>query len=181
VIGWKVAFGSPAALDRLRLDRPLVAPLPEAGVLAPGATVDVSTWIAPILEVEVAVHVGQGLGPAIELVDVDVAPDDVERILASGIYHRHVLLGPPAAQRLDDVRVRVTRDGEEVATTDDPTALMGDLDFVLETVRLHAGRQLRHGEVVIAGAVVPPQPLAPGECWRAELSPLGAVEVTLAG
>ncbi len=39
MIGWKVGFGSPAALDRLGIERPLVAPLPASGRLPDGATV----------------------------------------------------------------------------------------------------------------------------------------------
>jgi 2-keto-4-pentenoate hydratase len=181
VIGWKVGFGSPQALERLGIERPLVAPLPESGVLPNGATVDVSAWTAPVLEAEVAVYVGHGLGVAIELADVEFPPDDVEAILAGGIYHRHVLLGPPKRQRLDGFDARVTCDGEEVAATEDPTALTGTLDVVLETVELHAGRKLRPGEVVIAGSVVRPLPIAPGQHWRVELLPLGALELTIAG
>jgi 2-keto-4-pentenoate hydratase len=180
LIGWKVGFGSPEALERLGLERPLVAPLPEEGLLADGATVDVSSWTSPVLEVEVAVHVGRGLGVAIELADIDVPPDDAERILAGGIYHRHVLLSPPRVHGLDGVTARVLRDGRDVATTDDLTALTGSVEFVLETVRLHAGRELHHGELVIAGSVVPPQPIAPGEHWRVELLPLGALDLRVA-
>jgi 2-keto-4-pentenoate hydratase len=180
VIGWKVAFGSPASLERLGLERPLVAPLPEEGLLSDGSTVDVSGWTSPVLEAEVAVYVGRGLGVAIELADVDAPPDDVEQILAGGIYHRHVLLGPPRAHDLAGVTARVLCNGEEVAATGDVTALTGSLDFVLETVRLHAERELHDGELVIAGSVVPPQPLAPGEHWRVELLPLGALELTIA-
>lgn len=181
MIGWKVGFGSADGLARLRLDRPLVAPLPKSGVLPSGATVDVSGWTSPVLEVEIAVHVGHGLGAAIELADIGFPPNDVERILASGIYHRHVVLGPPAARTLDGVAVRVLRNDEEVAATDDPTALTGELDFVLETVARHAGRPLRDGEIVIAGTMVPALALRPGERWRAEVLPLGALELTIAG
>lgn len=181
MIGWKVGFGSPAALERLGLERPLVAELPESGLLRDGATVDVSSWTQPVLEAEVALYTGIGLGVAIELADLEFPPDDVERILAGGIYHRHVLLGPPTAHSLDRFHARVLRNGEEVAATDDPTALTGTLELIRETVELHAGRELRHGEVVIAGSVVPPQPLAPGERWQAELLPLGALAVTIAG
>jgi 2-keto-4-pentenoate hydratase len=180
MIGWKVGFGSPAALERLGIERPLVAPLPEEGLLADGAQVDVSSWTAPVLEAEVAVYVGRGLGVAIELADLEFPPDDVERILAGGIYHRHVILGPPRAHGLHGATARVTRNGEEVAATDDPTALTGTLDFVLETVALHAERELHEGELVIAGSVIPPQPVAPGERWHVELLPLGALGVTIA-
>jgi 2-keto-4-pentenoate hydratase len=180
LIGWKVGFGSPEALERLGLERPLVAPLPEEGLLADGATVDVAAWTWPVLEAEVAVYAGRGLGVAIELADIDFPPDDVERIRAGGIYHRHVLLGPPQAHSLAGVTARVLRDGEEVAATDDLTGLTGSLELVLETVRLQAERELHHGELVIAGSVVPPQPIAPGEHWRVELLPLGALGLRVA-
>jgi len=178
LIGWKAGFGSPAALARLGIDRPLIAPLPARGVLDDGATVDVSGWTSPVLEAEVAVWIGQGLGAAIELADVEFPPDDVEQILAGGIYHRHVLLGPPVAQTLDGFSARVLCDGAVVASTGDATALTGGLDDVLEAVRLAAGRELREGEVVIAGSVVPPLPLTTGG-WRADLGGLGSLSVTI--
>jgi 2-keto-4-pentenoate hydratase len=179
VIGWKVGFGSPDARARLGIDRPLVAPLPSSGRLPDGANVSVGGWTAPVLEAEVAVCVGRGLGVAIELADLEFPPDTVEQILAGGIYHRHVLLGEPAAQSLAGVVAHVLRDGVEVAATAALTALTGELDWVLETVQLSAGRDLHDGEVVIAGSVVPPQPIAPGEHWRVDFGALGALEVTL--
>lgn len=178
MIGWKVGFGAPDALERLGLERPLVAPLPASGRLPNGASVSLAGWVAPRLEAEVAVWVGQGLGVAIELADLVFPPDDVDRILAAGIYHRHSILGSPVAETLAGVTARVYCDGVEVAATDELTALTGDLDSVLETVRLAAGRDLRDGEVVIAGAVVPPGPVAPGERWRVDLGPLGALELS---
>ncbi|HEX5468445.1 MAG TPA: hypothetical protein VFW80_05310 [Gaiellaceae bacterium] len=181
MIGWKVGFGAPDALERLGLERPLVAPLPASGRLPDGASVSLAGWVAPRLEAEVAVWVGRGLGVAIELADLEFSPDDVDRILAAGIYHRHSMLGPPVAETLAGVTARVYRDGDEAAATDDLTALTGDLDWVLETVRLAAGRELHEGEVVIAGAVVPPAAVARGERWRVELGPLGALEVSFTG
>ena len=176
-LGWKVAFGSPASQERLGLDRPLVGPLPGGGLLDTGATVSVAGWADPLLEVEVAIWAGRGLGAAVELVDVDFPPEDVERILASGIYHRHVLLGPPRAQTLARATARVARDGEEIAATDDLTALTGSHEWVLAAVRDAAGRELGDGEVVIAGAVLPPLPLEPGHRWEIDLGPLGALVV----
>jgi 2-keto-4-pentenoate hydratase len=179
-LGWKVGFGSPASLERLRLEKPLVAPLPAVGRLEDGAVVSIGGWTAPLLEAEVAVWVGHGLGAAIELADLEFPPDDVDRILASGIYHRHVILGPPRAPTLDGVAARVICDGDEIASTDDVEALTGRLDAVLAAVRGHAGRDLRAGEVVIAGAVVPPIPLRPGQRYEVDLGPLGSLAVSLA-
>jgi 2-keto-4-pentenoate hydratase len=176
-IGWKLAFGAPAWLERLGLERPLVAPLPDSGLLETGATVSLTGWTKPVLEVEVAIWIGRGLGAAIELADVDSPPDDVERILAGGIYHRNVIVGPPRRGTLVGATARVTRDGEEVAATDDLTGLTGEHDLLLETVRAAAGRELRDGEVVIGGAVLPPFPLEPGQHWGVDLGPLGSLSV----
>jgi 2-keto-4-pentenoate hydratase len=199
-IGWKVGFGSPAAFELLSIDRPLVGFLTDAGLLADGAEVSIGAWTAPALEAEIAVRIGAdvpgyaawagvrdaiaGLAPAIELADVHPPPADVRAILAGNIFHRHVLLGPFDDGRRDGAGVtgRVLRDGTEIAATEDPAAATGEL---VEVVRLTAellaacGEALRAGDVVITGAVVPPVAIAPGERYRVELEPLGAVELTL--
>jgi 2-keto-4-pentenoate hydratase len=179
-IGWKAAFGSPEGLRRLGLEQPLAAPLPDTGLLDTGSTVSLAGWTRPQLEAEVAIWIGRGLGVAIELADIEFPPDDVERMLACGVYHRNVLLGPPRRQTLAGATASVFRDGEEVATADDLTALTGDHDRVLEAVRATAGRELREGEVVIAGAVVPPLRVEPGERWAVDLGPLGSLSVYFA-
>jgi hypothetical protein len=95
-LGWKVGFGSPAAMEKLGIDRPLVAPITHATLLEDGATVDISAWTNPKIELEIAVHAGIGIGVALELVDLHTPPDDSREILAGGIYHRHTVLGPVA-------------------------------------------------------------------------------------
>jgi 2-keto-4-pentenoate hydratase len=132
-IGWKAGFGSPAALARLGLERPLVGSLYAEGALTDGARVSVGSWTRPLLEAEIAVWVGAGgsiggLGAAIELADLEFEPDDVERILAGNIFHRHVLLGPvdPSRTTAAQVTCRVFRDGVEAAATDEPEALPGE-------------------------------------------------------
>jgi len=179
-LGWKVGFGSPEAQQRLGLDAPLVAPLPSSGLVDTGSVVAVSAWTRPVIEFEVAIWVGRGLGVAIELADIEFPPDDVSRILASGIYHGRVILGPPRAGTLAGAVARVVRDGEDVDATEDLTALTGEHGWILDAVRSTAGRELRDGEVVIAGAVLPPAPIEPGQHWHVDLGPLGALSVALA-
>ena len=86
--GFKVGFGSPAAMEKLGIDRPLIAALTDATLLEDGATVDLTGWTNPKIELEVAVHAGQGLLVAIELADVDFPPEDPQAIVAGFIYHR---------------------------------------------------------------------------------------------
>ena len=188
--GWKVGFGAPAALELLGTDRPLVGFLTDRGLIEDGATISVGDWKNPMLEPEIAAHIGAGatiagLSAAIELADVDVPPADPEAILAGNIYHRHFMLGPVDAGRADGAGIgaRLLRAGEAVAETDDPAALTGDL---VEVVRLTGelldacGEALRVGDVVITGSALPPLSVAPGDTVTAELSPLGALTVALA-
>jgi 2-keto-4-pentenoate hydratase len=199
-IGWKVGFGSPASAEQFDLDRPLVGFLTDRGLLPDGASVDVGGWTNPLLEPEIAVHLSGGVEPgatredvlaaigglsaAIELADLAPPPTDVRTILAGNIFHRHVVLGPVdrTRQTADGIGGRVVRDGSEIASTDNPAALTGEL---VEVVRLMGellaacGERLRAGEVVITGSVVAPVPVAPGQRVVVELGPLGGLSVSL--
>ena len=200
-VGWKVGFGSPAAFELLRIDRPLVGFLTDRGLVDDGGAVAVGGWTQPMLEPEIAVHLARdvpgdatrddvraamrGLSAAIELADVDTPPADPEPIVAGNIFHRHVLLGPVDEGRTtaDGIRGRLVRDGEEIAATDAPEAATGEL---AEVVRLTAellaanGERLRAGDVVITGSIVPPVKVAPGESVTVEIDPLGSLTVVIA-
>jgi 2-keto-4-pentenoate hydratase len=197
-VGWKVGFGAPAAKEALGIDRALVGFLTDRGRLAPDSEVPIGSWAKPMLEPEIAVHVARdvggdatwedvraaigGLSAAIELADVDPPPDDVETILAGDIYHRHYVLGPVDRGRSTAAGItgRVVRDGEEIARSDLPEALTGE---IVEVVRLTAellavgGERLRAGEVVITGSMVPPVPVAPGQRVTVDIDPLGSLSV----
>jgi 2-keto-4-pentenoate hydratase len=189
-VGWKVAFGSPDAMQRLGIERPLVGFLTDAGLVDDGSAVPIRDWAAPVLEAEIAVRVGRdvpggasraevrdavsGVAPAIELADVQPPPSDPAEILAGNIFHRRVLLGPWDERRRDGegVTARVLLDAKEIAATEDPAAATGE-------VLAQLGETLRGGEFVITGAVVPPIPVAAGQRVTAELPPLGSVSVSL--
>lgn len=197
-LGWKLGFGAPAAMEKFGTDRPLVGFLTRDRLLPSGATVDVSAWTKPVLEAEVAAHLGSDLGPgatpaealaavsgwsvAIELADVDVPPTDLEEILAGNIFHRHVLLGPVVATLPDPPTFTVERSGMVVAETTDPYALTGDLGSILAsaaTTLAVSGASLSAGDVVITGSVVPPIDVAAGTTWRVAADGLGALETVM--
>jgi 2-keto-4-pentenoate hydratase len=154
-----------------------------------GGAASVAGWTKAVLEPEVAVHLGSdlpggagedaareaigALGAAFELADIDFPPDDPEAILAANVYQRAVVLGPAseagAGGDLAGVEGRVVRDGAEVARTDDPQAMTGEIV-----------ERLRAGDVVIAGTVVPALEVADGGEIHFDLGPLGAVDVTIA-
>lgn len=176
-LGWKLGFGSPGALEKLGTSGPLSGFLLRSALVASGGTVSVAGWTAPVAEPEVAVHLGRdlapgagrgeaaaaiaGVGPAVEVADVDRPPDDVEAILAGNVYQRAVVLGPVRAWPggLRGLEATVLRDGSEVARTGDPEALTGDtLDLLVHLAALLGafGEALSMGDVVITGSVVPP-------------------------
>jgi len=199
-IGWKLAFGAPAAAAALSIDRPLVGVLMDAGVVEDGAAVPVGAWTSPVVEVEIAAHLRRdiapdatwddvrdaigGLAAAIELVDIDGPRDDIPAMLAVNIFHRHVVLGPVRAGRAtaEGVTARVRADGDQLAATDDPSALTGELVEMLwlTAQQLDAcGERMTAGDVVITGSVVPPQDVAPGQRIEADVAPLGVLSLEL--
>jgi 2-keto-4-pentenoate hydratase len=199
-LGWKVGFGSPTALERLAIAAPLVGFLTRRALVTSGAIVAVGGWTKPVAEPEVALHLARdvepgstleavaaaisGVGPAIELADVDREPDDVEAILAGNIYQRAVAFGPKDLSRAggatEGLEARVYRNGQAEARTTEIEALTGELvPLVRHVADLVAafGEKLRAGDVVIAGSVVPPLTVRPPEEIRFELDPVGNVAV----
>jgi len=205
-LGWKLAFGSPAAMERLRINAPLVGFLTDKALVPSGAALSLSGWAKPAAEPEITVHLGKDLGagadrdtakaaiaaigPAIELADVDHSSDDVEGTLACDIYQRHVILGrsDPARARglLDGLAARVLRNGTEMANITGPQPLQtltGELlDIVCHTADLLAtfGEYLQAGQIIIAGSLIPPMWISPGEEIVFHLAPVDTISVRFA-
>jgi len=195
--GWKLAFGAPRWLERFGLDGPVVGYLPASNVREPGASVSCEGWTMAVAEPEIAVYLGRdiedadrvteaiaGLGPAIELADVDSPPDDLSEVLEGNIFHRAVVLGRPDSSRVDLTGMlgRVSKNGSEIAVPTDLESLTGNLVAILgHTARLleTSGERLRAGEVVIMGSVVPPIAVEPGDRVEFELTPLPPISVTV--
>ncbi|MEJ2665879.1 MAG: hypothetical protein P8Z81_02070 [Deinococcales bacterium] len=202
-LGWKLGFGTAAAMERLRIDAPLVGFLVDRAVVEPGSAVSVAGWTRPVIEPEVAVTMGMdvpvaadresvrqaiaAIGPAIELADLSFPPDDVEEILAADVFQRHVVLGrfdeTRAGGSLDGLVGRVDRDGSLLATSDDLQAATGDLvDNVMHVANLLAslGETLRAGEVIITGSIVPPIDIDRSTEIRYALDPIDTITLKLA-
>lgn len=204
LIGWKVGFGAPAALERLKLKAPLIGFLTDKTVLDSGGSISIHGWVKVAAEPEIAVYVDRdlpgssdregtraaiaALGPAIELADISFPPDDVELILAGNIYNRHVILGHADTSRagclLDGLTGRVYRSGGEVASTSDPQALTGDIidivSYVANTLA-SLGETLRAGEVIITGSIVPPLWVEPNEEITYRLEPIDTISISTRG
>jgi 2-keto-4-pentenoate hydratase len=183
-LGWKVGFGAPAGMKLLGTTGPLVGFLTDSTLVAPGAELPLDGWANPMLEPEIALYLdGQGgivgLGLAIELADLDPPPDDAESIVARNIYHRAVVLGPERVQSVDGAVVRLFRNDEEVASTDDVQALTGEHGMLARLVADTVGEHVRAGDVLIAGSITPALAVRPGDRIRYELDPIGSLELSL--
>lgn len=200
-IGWKVGLGAPPAMERLRIKAPLIGFMMEKSLLENGATVSLAGWTQPVAEPEVAVHISKdlpggadrataiaaiaGIGPAIELADLNPPPDDVEVTLAGNIFHRHVILGKSdtarAGAKLAGVSGHVFRRGALAARQDNVEQLIGEMIGIVVHVAgtLDAyGETLRAGDVIITGSIVPPLFIEPDETeFSYALEPVGGLSV----
>ena len=201
-LGWKVGFGAPAAMEKLRIGAPLVGFLMQRALVASGGTVSLAGWVKPVAEPEIAVHIGRdlagggdraaaaaaiaALGPAIELADADLPFEDPEAILKGNIFQRHVILGERDASRAGGGTAGLTarvfrRDaqvGADRATRRPPPASSSTSCAMSPTCWRPSARTLSAGDVVIAGSVVPPLLVEPDETGVAHaLDPIGRVSV----
>jgi 2-keto-4-pentenoate hydratase len=195
-LGWKVGFATPAAFELLGTTQPLIGFLLDNARLEPGAQVSLGGWTRPVLEPEIAVHLEKsldanptreetmsaiaGMSAAIELVDVEFASSDPERILAANIFQRHVMVTPG---RLDirgegHVTARVTLNGQEVCATRHIEALPREVAETVAhvaTILREHGERLSAGDMVITGSVIPPFDVAPGDRVIVDMPPLGSL------
>ncbi len=186
-IGWKVGFNVPAIQEKLGIDGPLAGFLTGDTLLDDGAVWSLGEGGPVVVEQEVAVELGEdgrsfaALLPALELADPADLSLGVEQILAGNIFHRGVAFGP---------RVRADEPGSgrvlvngEVTHELTPEQTRDHLAAMVEAVRRRleaAGEQLRPGERVITGILVPPHTAESGDSVRLELDALGAVELRFA-
>jgi 2-keto-4-pentenoate hydratase len=200
-LGWKLAFGGPAAMQRLQIKAPLVGFLLQDAVAASGSAISFAGWKKPAAEPELTVHLGKdlqrgadrettmtaiaGLGAAIELADVDHPSEDVEGTLARNIYQRRLILGACDASHagggLAGLNARVLRNGEEMTNTSDFEALTGELITIVGHVAdllSFFGETLCAGQIIIAGSITPPIWVQAGESLVFHLEPQPPISVT---
>jgi 2-keto-4-pentenoate hydratase len=184
-VGWKIGFNTPAIQAHFGLSEAVVGYMVDTGVSPDGATISLAGWTAPAVEVEVAVRVGAnggvaGLAPALELVDLDISFTDIEPVLAANICHRGVIFGDevPGVDPWAMVAA-VTRVGEVVAEgrlSEDPATTAS---FVRTYLAAH-GAELQAGDRIIAGSVVAPVAVAPGDELNVSFGALGTLSVHFA-
>lgn len=197
-LGWKLGFGSAAAMEALGTAAPLVGFLTGRSLLDAAREASIAGFTRPMLEPEVAVRIGAdldpggglepagaaiaALSPAFELADVDPSPEDVEAILAGNVFHRGLVLGAesegvPAPQRLRAVVEDADGTTREVEHPQGATGpIVGLIRHVADMLG-EFGETLEAGAVVICGSIVPPIPVAPGDSVAYRLEPVGEISI----
>jgi 2-keto-4-pentenoate hydratase len=185
-LGWKIGFNTPAIQEHFGLTEPVVGYLTDTGLASDAATVSLEGWTDPAVEVEVAIRVGAdngvgGLAPSLELVDLGVPFDDIEVVLADNICQRGVVFGEevPGVDPWD-VAATVTKtdaSGDAVVAagrlSEDPATTTA---FVRSYLAAH-GAELAVGDRIIAGSMVAPVAVAPGDTLSVTFGPLGELRV----
>jgi 2-keto-4-pentenoate hydratase len=185
-VGWKIGLNGTAVQQLFGLEGPVVGYLTDRTVLEPGTTVDISRWMQPALEVEVAIRVGDdgkvaGIAPALELVDLGGFFDDIGQMLAANICHRGVIFGPELSGfAIEGLEVQVVNaSGEERATgalVEDPAITVR---VVHDFLAAH-GATLTAGDRIIAGSLITPVPISQGEALTISFGELGQLSVSFA-
>jgi 2-keto-4-pentenoate hydratase len=201
-VGWKIGFNDPAAQARFGLDGTLVGHLRQRSRVAPGSAVLLEEGMNAMAEVEIAIELSADVAPggdldaaravigrilpALEFVDFARPFDDVETILAHDIFHHAVVFGAEDSGRegpdLEGVSAAAWKNDEKLADGDlalVPADLAEVVRHVADTLGAF-GEGLVAGERIIAGSLVGPIPVCPGDHLRADLGPLGKLAVTLA-
>ena len=164
------------------------------------ALLSLAGWTKPVIEAEIAVWIGtdvppgtpqneihhflSGVGPAIEMADLDHAPADPHRILAGNIFQRAYLLGVPdfelSIEGISALTAKFTH-ADEIVEVIDATALTGNLREVLAHAANTApalGRGLQAGDVILLGSIIAPRPVSVGETCRYSLGQFPELSIT---
>ncbi len=195
-LGWKVGFNLPAVQRAFGIAEPISGFLTTATLVPAGESHSLAGAGRPMAEPELAIHIGAqlapdcdrsaaeggiaALGPAIEVADVDPSLTDLEQIVATNVFHRAVLFGEPVAGvPLEGVVARVAFNGEPFGEADPLEATLDPVGIVRLIARTigAGGERLRPGDAIIAGSLVPPPVVSPGDELALDLGQLGSLSL----
>jgi 2-keto-4-pentenoate hydratase len=199
-VGWKIGFNMPAVQKAFGITEPISGFITSASVVPSGGTHSLNGAGQPMAEPEVAIHIGAeveadcgraeavaaiaAFGPAIEVADVDPSLSDLTEIMAVNVFHRAVLFGEPVPDvPIDGVIARVTYNGEAFGEGNPLDATLDPAEVVRVIARTigAGGERLRPGDRIIAGTLVPPPVVSPGDVLALDLGPLGSLSLAFEG
>jgi 2-keto-4-pentenoate hydratase len=205
-VGYKLGLTSAPMQQMLGVDQPDYAPVLSTMVFGDGHDIDLSRYIAPKVEAEIALVLEKDLAqpmaslaevisavayavPAIEIVGSRIENwnikllDTVADNASSGLF---VLGGEPKKLDAFDLRMCgmvMERRGEPVSVGAGVACLGNPLNAVLWLARtmVEVGAPLRAGDVIMSGALGPMVTVAPGDVIDVRINGLGSVRAAFAG
>jgi len=205
VVGAKIGVTSKPVQDMLGVDQPDFGWLTDAMVFDNGATIDLSNWILPRAEGELAFRLGSDLaGPGVTASDVLAATEAVipcfevvdsriadwrikiEDTVADNASCGVLVLGDsevdPRGLDLSVVGMVIDKNGELLSTGAGAAALGSPLNCLvwLANTLGRLGEKLEAGSIILSGSLVPLEPVAPGDRMSLQVAGLGAAEVSFA-
>lgn len=179
-VGWKIAFNAEGVQQRVGIDSPVVGYITSNTVLKYGARISIAGASNLLVEPEISIEIGPtlepaSLGTAIEVVDVDTPPDDLERVIASNLFHRGVLFGGSRAGARPPEEAAVLVNGEERERAPiqfDEWEIVGVVSQTLAA----AGETLQPGDQIIAGSLTTPVEVRAGDSVGVQVGPLGFLQ-----
>mgnify|MGYP002632953337 CR=1 FL=1 len=170
-IGWKLGFSSAAAKTRFGTSRALVGFLLDKKQIPNNCTLDISKWVKPVLEPEIAIYFDKdvnsaedlfdsvsAVGPAYELADLFAIHENPLDVTSSNIYQRHFILGSKNSnlRDLNLSHLSATVDSQDIPDVEGFVGSMKDLlsDFAIDLQNY--SRKIKAGDFVITGSIIPP-------------------------
>lgn len=204
ISGYKLGLTSLAMQELLKVDQPDFGPVFATGVFPDGTELAVDRFIAPRIEAEIAVILGEdlsgpgctevdarqatrGLVAALEIVDSRVRDwririaDTVADLASGGAVALGSRVVPLSGFEPRLIGMVFSRNGHTVATAAGAAALGDPMTAVawLANTLGERGVPLPAGSVVMTGALHAMVPIAPGDIFRAEFDRLGSVEIRI--
>ncbi|MFN2561930.1 MAG: 2-keto-4-pentenoate hydratase [Jatrophihabitans sp.] len=204
IIGYKAGLTSKPMQRMLGVDHPDYGPVLGSTVFRDGDEVSVGAFIAPKLEAEIVLVIGEQLrGPGVTVDDARAAvsgaaasmeivdsrfvdwriklADTVSDLASNGAMVMSETVLPLADIDIRLIGMVLTRDGELVDTGAGAAALGNPLAVVawLANTLGADGIALEPGHVIMTGALHAAVPMQAGEEYRAEFDRLGSVSVRI--
>lgn len=197
--GWKLAFGSSAAMSAHGLRRPVIGYLDRRHVLPSGAEIDIHAWSDARIEPELAVRLActpsgsdngatcfaMEVAPAIEVINLDPPEATLAQALERNIFHKCAIVGPfrpvARAEEFRSSEMTVTSNGSYIGSINDPEKAIGSIQALIDhTAKWSSavGCPADSGDIVITGAVMPPHRVHAGDVITLSVVPFSQVSVS---
>ena len=202
LVGVKMGFTSRAKMEQMGVDDLIWGRLTDAMMLADGGSLDISDYVHPRIEPEIAFRLSRPLrgevtlaeamaavesvAPAMELIDsrYENFKFSLEDVVADNSSSSGFVIGAWQApgEDISNLGMSLEFDGEAVQVGSSAAILGNPYRSLVEAARLagNAGMTLETGWIVLAGAATAAEALRPGVHVRVSTQQLGTAEISVA-